>query len=66
MKTPNGGSQSETVSQVQKQIIAQSIVVSFVLAITSVSYMIMQYFPVPEAMIIASHFMWQASHGKIS
>uniref|UniRef100_A0A914CKD4 Uncharacterized protein n=1 Tax=Acrobeloides nanus TaxID=290746 RepID=A0A914CKD4_9BILA len=25
--------------------------------------MVMQYYPVPKLMFVATHFMWQASHG---
>uniref|UniRef100_A0A914C940 Uncharacterized protein n=1 Tax=Acrobeloides nanus TaxID=290746 RepID=A0A914C940_9BILA len=58
-----GGHAQESVSSLQKQIILQSIIVSALLAITAVSYMVMQYYPVPEFMFIATHFIWQASHG---
>ncbi|KAI1709411.1 serpentine type 7TM GPCR chemoreceptor srt domain-containing protein [Ditylenchus destructor] len=56
------GGQSK-VSTKQKQIIAQSVIVSILLAIVSASYILMQYIPTPFFLIVAVQFMWMASHG---
>uniref|UniRef100_A0A914CLZ3 Rhodopsin n=1 Tax=Acrobeloides nanus TaxID=290746 RepID=A0A914CLZ3_9BILA len=62
IRTKGASSSNVIVSKIQKQIMIQSIVVSVFLALTSALYMLMQYIPVPMAIIIASQFMWQASH----
>ncbi|KAI1705932.1 serpentine type 7TM GPCR chemoreceptor srt domain-containing protein [Ditylenchus destructor] len=56
-------SRGGVVTSKQKQIILQSIIVSLLLAITAVTYMVMQYIPTPVYMPIIVHFLWQGSHG---
>ncbi|KAI1711326.1 serpentine type 7TM GPCR chemoreceptor srt domain-containing protein [Ditylenchus destructor] len=51
------------VSLTQKQIVAQSVIVSTLLAIVSAAYIVMQYIETPRFFIVAIQFMWMASHG---
>ncbi|KAI1696554.1 serpentine type 7TM GPCR chemoreceptor srt domain-containing protein [Ditylenchus destructor] len=59
-KTKGG---QDRVSSTQKQIVAQSVIVSTLLAFVSTAYIIMQYFEIPRFFIVAIQFMWMASHG---
>ncbi|KAI1711329.1 serpentine type 7TM GPCR chemoreceptor srt domain-containing protein [Ditylenchus destructor] len=52
------------VSSTQKQIVAQSVIVSTLLAIVSAAYIVMQYIETPRFFIVAIQFMWMASHVK--
>ncbi|KAI1703318.1 serpentine type 7TM GPCR chemoreceptor srt domain-containing protein [Ditylenchus destructor] len=46
------------------QIVAQSVIVSTLLAIVSAAYIVMQYIETPRFFIVAIQFMWMARHAK--
>uniref|UniRef100_A0A914C766 Uncharacterized protein n=1 Tax=Acrobeloides nanus TaxID=290746 RepID=A0A914C766_9BILA len=60
IKTKGGNA---SVTNLQKQMIIQSIVISAFLVIASLTFVYMQLFPVGHIYMIFSHFSWQACHG---
>lgn len=48
------------------QILYQSVAICFINQVSSSVYVVMNFIPVPEWLIILAQFLWQLAHGRLS